>query len=248
MHRTVTTTEKHGSRRRRLCWAALVLAAALGLASCGDEGGGPSGDHVTRGVSEGGEPADPASEVARPAADFRAVVTPRADAVAVRYTFTNRGTDEVLLPDGGREPDGAAPAYVTGDGNTITISQRVFAQPDTDRKSWARAPQVPATRVAPGETVRAELRVPRPFVRSQPFGDDLGYGQITLPAPAADVRFCLGVLPAPYPVPVADQVDRADHAGPGAGAAVVLDHARQNAAAQYLFCTEPVGLGDPGAS
>jgi hypothetical protein len=115
----------------------------------------------------------------------------------------------------------------------------VFAQPDTDRMDWAQAPKVAATRVAAGSTLRGTVVVPRPLERLQPFGDDLGYGTIALPDPARQVRFCVGVIASPYPVPVADQADVA---------APVLDHSQLNAEAQYLFCSEPDAVAGGASS
>lgn len=244
MHRIVTTTDIAVGRRRLALVAAVLAAGTAMLASCGDEDSGEptTGIGGVTGVAAGGEPADPASDVTRPGADFDADVSVSADAVRVRYTFTNRTRAEVLvanlLPDDSGALGGAGLAYVTGAGDGIAISQRVFPQPDTDRMDWAQPPEVGATRVAPGDTVRAEVEVPRPLERRQPYGNDLGYGPIALPDPPADVRFCLGVLPSPYPVPVADQAGEA---------APVLDHGQGNARAQYLFCSEPVEL-DRGAT
>ena len=242
MHHTVTTTDRP---LRRLALAA-VTVGALVLSACGsepddegDDGGGPGGGEVSSAVRDGGEPADPTSPAARPDADFAAEVTVADGAIRVTYRFTNRSDDEMLLPDQLADENGeydgtTSRAYVTGEDGAVLISQRVFPQPDTDRKDWAQAPKVQATRVAAGESVRGSVEVPRPFERLQPFGDDLGYGVIALPDPAGEVRFCLGVLSSPYPVPVADQAGVA---------APLLDHSNQNAEAQYLFCSDPVAVG-----
>jgi hypothetical protein len=237
---TVTTTD---GPLRRLALAAVVLGA-LALPACGDDGaaGEPdppsTGGSVSSAVTEGGEPADPTSPAARPDAEFHADVAVTDAAVRITYRLTNSSDAELLvpnqLPDDNGEYDGdGSRAYVTGADGGVAIAQRVFPQPDTDRMDWAQAPQLRATRVAPGKTLEGVVEVPRPFERRQPYGDDLGYGTIELPDPAADVRFCLGVIASPYPVPIADQASEP---------APVVNHGNQNAEVQYLFCAEPVSL------
>src|SRR6478609_5832943 len=192
---TVTTTDRP---LRRLTVAAAVLGVLV-LSACGSEssdgggdGTGAGGADVSSAVRDGGEPADPTSPAARPDADFSAELTVADDAVRVTYRLVNSSDKELLVPnqlgDENAEYDGdTSRAYVTGADGGVVLSQRVFPQPDTDQMSWAQAPKVQATRVAPGETLTGSVEVPRPFVRVQPFGDDLGYGVIALPDPAADV-------------------------------------------------------------
>lgn len=191
-------------------------------------------------VRHGGEPADPTSDVPRPDASFAAQVTVADDAVRVTWTLTNRTEAELLvadrLPDDTGELDQTGVAYLTGDPaqkGRVVVSQRVFPQPQGSTVDFAQAPEVGATRVAAGATVRGQVVVPRPWQRRYPYGNDLGFGTIALPDPATDVRFCLGVLPSPYPAQVTAQGD-VEHP--------VVDHGLGNARTQYLFCSEPVPL------
>ncbi|GAA4707811.1 hypothetical protein [Nocardioides conyzicola] len=248
MPHTVTTTDRP---LRRLVLAAAVLGVLV-LSACGSEssGGGDGGDgetgaggdDVSSSVRDGGEPADPTGPAARPDADFSAEVTVSDDAVRVTYRLVNRSGGELLVPDQladeNAEYDGdTSRAYVTGADGGVVVSQRVFPQPDTDRKDWAQAPKVQATRLAAGETLQGSVEVARPLVRVQPFGDELGYGTIALPDPAADARFCLGVLAPPYPPSVDALGQQADP---------LIDHSNQVAAGQYLFCSDPVPLDEAG--
>ncbi|MGB0099439.1 MAG: hypothetical protein WBP61_04085 [Nocardioides sp.] len=236
----MTTTERP---LRRLVAGVAVLVGTLALAGCGDDPTGATGSSPETGVSstvqDGGEPADPTSPAARPEVDVDTALEVDQDAVRVTYRITNRSDTELLVPDRLADENGdydgdTSRAYVTGTETGVVIAQRVFPLPDTDRKDWAQAPQVRATRIAPGETLRGEVEVPRPLERRQPYGDDLGYGTISLPDPAEEVSFCVGVIAAPYPVAIADQAR---------ARSPLVDHGNQDAAAQYLFCSETESLG-----
>ena len=106
----------------------------------------------------------PTSPAVRPDADFTAEVTVADSAVRDDLLrFTNRSNEEMLLPDqladeNGEYDGSTSRAYVTGEDGAVLISQRVFPQPDTDRKDWAQAPKVQGTRVPAGETVAARSR------------------------------------------------------------------------------------------
>jgi hypothetical protein len=229
----VSTTD----RLRRLIGVLLLgLLLVSGLSACDDGGEGSSGEPTAS------EPADPAGSSTRPAAQFDVQVTPEEDGVRVSYQLVNQGSAQLLVPNRLPVPAGAGVryrsdlAYVTGgpDG-LVQLSHRVFAWPDTDRKTWEVAPRVGVTRVAPGRSVSAELTVPLPLplTRNQPFGDDIGYGTIRLPDPVKDVVFCLGVLPGPSSgvIPL--------HRDDGVR---LTEHGNSTNSAQFLFCSDPVPL------
>jgi hypothetical protein len=235
----VTTT-----RRRRLA----VLAGLVGLAvsaavvtGCNSAGPVNLGGGGAPGIEDGGEPDDPGGNGDRPDAAYDVKVTVDASAVHVGYSLTNKAAQPMLVVNRIPAVAGAGVrywddrAYVTGqDNDRVQLSQRAFAWPNTDRKNWVQAPRVGVTRVAPGETVTATISVPRPFTRSQPFGDDLGYGTIALPDPAKDVVFCLGVIPSPWPLAIGMTED---------DGVPTIAHGDAANDAQYLFCSDPKPLG-----
>lgn len=230
----MTTT----SRRLAAAVASVLLAATVG--GCTDDEPTPAGSGSTSSVEDGGEPADPAVTAAKPTATFDATVAPQTDGVRIAYTFTNDSGGELLLVNGLPEPSGASVrytdqlAYVTAeDDGRVLLSHRAFAWPATDRMSWDAAPRVGVTRVAAGQTKKVELTVPLPLVRRQPFGDDLGYGEIGLPDPVRTVRFCLGAIAAPYHPALGLQTE---------DDATTIGHGNKTHESQYLFCTEPVDL------
>jgi hypothetical protein len=227
----VTTTDV----RAGLAALALVVALPLALAACGDDTSDGTGT-----TSHGGEPDDPPGEVAAPEADFDADITVSDDGVTVTYTLANRSGGELLVVDRIPSVAGAGvsyasdAAYVTGqpDGR-VQIAQRAFAWPDTTSKDWAQAPRVGVTRLADGGSVSATVEVPLPFERSQPFGDDLGDGDIVLPDPVGSTVFCLGVLPTPYDDAIGLSTE---------GDVTTIAHGDAANAGQHLFCSDPVDL------
>lgn len=217
----------------------VVLVATLG--GCSDDGPAPTNGGGTPSIEDGGEPADPAVTAAKPKASFDATVTPEADGIRISYTFTNDSGGELLLVNGLPEPSGASVRYadqlayvtgeVTGEGDgQVLLSHRAFAWPDTDRMAWGQAPRVGVTRVAAGQTKRVQLTMPLPLERRQPFGDDLGYGEIALPDPVGSVRFCLGAIAAPYHPALGLQTE---------DDATTIAHGNKTHESQYLFCTDP---------
>lgn len=228
----MTTT----SRRLAAAVTSVVLAATLG--GCTDDDPAPTGGGGTT-IEDGGEPADPAVKAPKPKATFDATVEPQSDDVRVTYTFTNESDGELLLVNGLPEPSGASVrytdqlTYITGeDDGQVLLSHRAFPWPDTDRSAWGEAPRVGVTRVATSQTKTVEVTVPLPLVRRQPFGDDLGYGEISLPDPVDSVRFCLGAIAPPYHPALGLQSEDGQ---------TTIGHGNKTHESQYLFCTEPVG-------
>lgn len=224
----MTTTD-----RRRLAALAAVLGLALG--GCG-AGGDEPGDDPAAGASE---PADPPGGVADPGLDLTATVRADDDAVRVSWRLRNTTDGELLVVDRVPRPAGAGTtydatlAYVTGRGSGILVSQRLFPWPDTDRKAWGQAPRAGVTRLAAGAELSRELSVPRPFVRRQPFGDDLGDGPVALPADPDRVTFCLGVVAPPYhPALGLSEED----------GTTTVNHGKVSWESQTQLCAEPVDL------
>jgi hypothetical protein len=227
----VSTTERLRGLIGVLLLGPLLVSA---LSGCDDGGEGSTGEPAAS------EPADPAGTPTRPAAQFDVQVAPEEDGVRVSYRLVNQGSAPLLVPNRLPVPAGAGvryrsdQAYVSGgpDG-LVQLSHRVFAWPDTARMTWEVAPRVGVTQVAPGRSVSAELTVPLPLTRNQPFGDDIGYGTIRLPDPVEDMVFCLGVLPGPSSgaIPL--------HRDDGV---LLTEHGNSTNSAQHLFCSDPVPL------
>jgi len=228
----------------------LLVAVLVVLAGCGDDPAtgdpqsheGQPGDRPS-GVTGGGEPADPDSGAARPNASVDVEVAVADDRLLVDYSVTNNGAHDLLVLNRLPQPAGAGTSYVddiayaTGQGDgRVQVAQRVFPWPDDVRIDYAQAPQMGATGLAPSGSLDVHLEVPLPLERRQPFGDDLGYGPISLPDPVTEVEFCLGVIAPPYPRGVSPTLDQDDPT------LMLLAHGDAAHQAQYLFCSEPVAL------
>ncbi|MDQ4052112.1 MAG: hypothetical protein M3237_05350 [Actinomycetota bacterium] len=229
----------------------LATGLAIGLLTAVPSGCGadpepqaqPSRDQPTD-VTEGGEPADPASGAVRPTASVGIEVAADDDRLLVDYSVTNDGKDDLLVVNRLPQPAGAGTSYVDDiayasgkDDGRVQVAQRVFPWPDSDRIDFGQAPHMGATGLPPGESLDVHLEVAMPLERRQPFGDDLGYGSITLPDPVTDIVFCLGVIAPPYPRGVSPTLD------PGDPSLMLLAHGDAAHEAQYLFCSDPVEAG-----
>lgn len=231
---TVTTTE----RRRVVVVLGVACMLAVTLAACGDDQAGPA-DPGVAGIEAGGEPADPKGAAAIPGVEFTASAEVVDDGVVVDYELVNGSTAKVYLPnrvgrgdDYGRISHDAAFVYVTGAAHGgVELAKRVFATPDTDRKSWGQPPTVAVTGVAPGDRVSESFTVPLPLERHQPWGNDYGYGEVSLPDRITRIRFCLGVLEAP--LPPAAGIEKDDDGQ-------VVRHGNASNTAQHLYCSDPV--------
>lgn len=230
----MTTTD----RWHRIVAVSAAVPLALLLTCCGDSGSGPD-DPGASGIEGGGEPADPKGADAIPGVEFTATVEVVDDAVKVEYELVNESSSKVYLPnrvgrsdDYGRVTHDPNFVYATGArGGGVDLAKRAFATPDTDRESWAQAPTVGVTVVAPGGRVTESLSVPMPLERHQPWGSDYGYGTVRLPDPVERIRFCLGVLAAPLPPAAALEKD---DDGP------VISHGNASNQAQHVYCSDPV--------
>lgn len=225
------------------------LAVVLGwvLAGCGDESEpddpGPAGageSSIEDGnIQDGGEPADPRGIEPIPGVDFTATVAISDDEVTITYGLVNGSSTKLYLAN--RVGRGDAYGRISHDPNFVyatgtpeggvDLSKRAFATPDTDRKSWAQAPRVGVSVLAPGDRMVETLTVPWPLERHQPWGSDYGYGEVSLPDPVERVRFCLGVLPEPTPAAAAMGKDDQGRA---------VTHGNATNAAQHVYCSDPV--------
>jgi hypothetical protein len=185
------------------------------------------------------EPADPPASGPPPAAAFTATVTPGKGSLAISYRFTNQTSADLVALNRIRYENGYPPdaVYVTGRGDDgrVEISKRAFAMPHTDKMDWAAFATVGGVIVPPGQSVAEDITVPLPLVRTFPYGNDLGDGEIQLPDPIKDVVFCLGVIPrqalrSPSSSATADD------------GKVETVHSSLITAAQHLFCSAPAKL------
>ncbi|WP_422771851.1 hypothetical protein ACN28C_01645 [Plantactinospora sp. WMMC1484] len=139
--------------------------------------------HVSPGHPRGAGPDDVGSS-------FDAEITPRPEALAIRYTLRNQGA-EPIVGYVGVEGDAASHAYdvyVTArkDG-TVELAKRTFAiLPGVNADAVGT---IEGTVVPPGEDVSEEFSVSLPLEGRRPY-----VATVTLPEPVRDVVFCLGVV------------------------------------------------------
>ncbi|MFC6020417.1 hypothetical protein ACFP2T_30135 [Plantactinospora solaniradicis] len=161
---------------------------------------------------------------ARPTVNFDAKVAPRAEALDIRYTLRNQGTEPVVAyvgVDSGDAPR-AYDVYVTArkDG-TVEVAKRTFAIPpnvNADAIGYIEGVVVP-----PGEEVTEEFSVPLPLEGDRPY-----LSSVKLPEPVREVVFCLGAVlqsEAAAPKPAEQGRGKYPLNGP-----------------QHLFCSPPAKL------
>ncbi|AVT36676.1 hypothetical protein [Plantactinospora sp. BB1] len=161
---------------------------------------------------------------AKPTASFDATVTPRAEALEIRYTLRNQGAEPIVAYVG-VEGDAASHAYdvyVTArEDGTVELAKRTFAIPpgvNADAVGTVEGMVVP-----PGEEVSEEFSVPLPLEGRRPY-----VATVKLPEPVREVVFCLGAVlqsEAAAPKPAADGRGKYPLNGP-----------------QHLFCSPPATL------
>ncbi|MEO3746940.1 hypothetical protein [Plantactinospora sp. B5E13] len=161
---------------------------------------------------------------ARPEVNFDATVTPRGEALNIRYTLRNQGA-EPIVGYVGVERDAASHAddvYVTArqDG-TVEVAKRTFAIPPNVNADAVGT--IEGVVIPPGEGFTEEFAVPLPLAGDRPY-----VSEVKLPEPVREVVFCLGVVPqseAAAPKPADDGCGRYPLNGP-----------------QHLFCSPPATL------
>ncbi|MDW5326422.1 hypothetical protein [Plantactinospora sp. KLBMP9567] len=161
---------------------------------------------------------------AKPAASFDAEVTPRGEALDVRYTLRNQGAEPIVAYVG-VEGDAASHAYdvyvtVREDG-TVELAKRTFAIPP--RVNADAVGTIQGTVVPPGEEVSEQFSVPLPLEGRRPY-----VATVKLPEPVREVVFCLGAVlqsEAAAPKPAEDGRGKYPLNGP-----------------QHLFCSPPATL------
>lgn len=161
---------------------------------------------------------------AKPTASFDAEVTPRAEALDIRYTLRNQGTEPIVAYIG-VEGDAASHAYdvyVTArkDG-TVEVAKRTFAIPPNVNADTIGT--IEGVVVPPGEAVSEEFSVPLPLEANRPYASGF-----KLPETVREVVFCLGAVlqsEAAAPKPAEEGRGKYPLNGP-----------------QHLFCSPPAKL------
>ncbi|MBB3090736.1 hypothetical protein [Nocardioides albus] len=204
----------------RVMGAAVLVAAGAALAGCSDLASDER----------------PTGEAPAPDAEFEVSVEPTASQVTVHYTLTNRTDRPLRVIDKPAVAAGAGVryrndvAYATGDGEGgVMLSQALFGMPDVDVE-FESIPRVGITDLAAGETLEADVVVPRPIAWNHPWGD-LGEDEIELPEDPESIRFCLGVVSPPFPEAMLAEAED--------DGVTTVTHA---SADQHLFCSDPATL------
>ncbi|MEQ4301070.1 hypothetical protein ABNF97_06710 [Plantactinospora sp. B6F1] len=160
----------------------------------------------------------------KPTASFDAEVTPRAEALGVRYTLRNQGAEPIVAYVGveGNVASHAYDVYVTArEDGTVELAKRTFAIPpgvDADAIGTIEGVVVP-----PGEEFTEEFSVPLPLEGRRPY-----VATVKLPEPVREVVFCLGAVlqsEAAAPKPADDGRGKYPLNGP-----------------QHLLCSPPATL------
>ncbi len=161
---------------------------------------------------------------AQPDATLTASIQPQQDALAIRYTLRNNGSEPVVAYVGvpGEAASHSWDVYVTArqDG-VVELAKRTFEIPPNVRADSVG--EIEGVVVQPGAEFSEEFRVPLPLKGRRPY-----VSEVKLPDPVRKVAFCLGVVlrkEAPQPKP-ADN-DRGAYPANGP---------------QHLLCSETVDL------
>lgn len=197
----------------RLMLLASLLAGGLVMSGCAKV---PEGEREIEGVR------------------FESEVAQTGGALEVSYRVVNDADTDVYVVDsvptyanGALQPESADTVYVLGSGGSrAEVSKRVFALPDD--KDFAQMPAVGWVKLAAGEEMKRNVRVPLPLEEYRPFDDD---SVPELPDPVEEVVFCIGVL------------DLRDLYPEGVPADVTgLAHSDSAAESQQIFCSDPASL------
>ncbi|MFD7077557.1 hypothetical protein ACFV9G_25325 [Nocardioides sp. NPDC059952] len=166
---------------------------------------------------------------------FESEIATAGDALEISYRVVNDADTDVYVIDsvptyanGALQPASADTVYVLGSGGSrAEVSKRVFALPDDT--SFAQMPAVGWAKLASGEELKRDVRVPLPLEEYRPFTDD---SVPEVPDPVEEVIFCVGVL------------DLRDLYSEGVPADVTgLAHSDSAAESQQIFCSDPASLG-----
>lgn len=213
------------------------LTALLALALAVPAAGFPSACADTQTAAAGGavQPTTPPSPPSQPlrhpdleGVELAAELEVTVEAVLIRAAVRNGGERPVVImaPPGG---EGSPLVDADRDGSVAIRDQVVGAATMTPTAPIA----IRATVLRPGEELRREATVARPFVRRWPDG----YADpdaAPLPESPAAVRYCLGLAELSL-LPGNDAVDADGGLEVTHGNALALE-------AQRLLCTEPVPL------
>ena len=198
---------------RLMLLASLLTAGGLVMSGCAKV---PDGEREIEGVR------------------FESEIAQTGGALEVSYRVVNDADTDVYVVDsvptyanGALQPASADTVYVLGSGGSrAEVSKRVFSLPED--KSFAQMPAVGWVKLAAGEEMKRDVRVPLPLEEYRPFDDD---SVPELPDPVEEVIFCVGVL------------DLRDLYPKGVPAEVTgLAHSDSAAESQQVFCSEPEEL------
>ncbi|MEU6133879.1 hypothetical protein [Nocardioides sp. NPDC047086] len=194
---------------RSMMLASLLTAGGLVMSGCANV---PEGKREIEGVR------------------FESKIAAAGDGLEISYRVVNDADTDVYVVDsvptyanGALQPPSADTVYVLGSGGSrAEASKRVFPLPDD--KTFAQMPAVGWVRLAAGEEMERDVRVPLPLEEYRPFDDD---SVPELPDPVEEVIFCVGVL------------DLRDLYPEGVPAEVTgLAHSDSAAESQQIFCSE----------
>lgn len=166
---------------------------------------------------------------------FESEIAQTGGALEVSYRVINDADNDVYVVDsvptyanGALQPASADTVYVLGSGGSrAEVSKRVFALPED--KSFAQMPAVGWVKLAAGEEMKRDVRVPLPLEEYRPFDDD---SVPKLPDPVEEIIFCVGVLDLHdlYPKGVPVEVNG-------------LAHSDSAAESQQIFCSDSAAVG-----
>lgn len=221
--------------RRSFSTSLLVLSlawpAAGGVAGCQLSGAAASNAAAGGSVQPSTTPTDPSEPLRHPdleGVELSVELEITAESVVVHATIRHRGEQPIVVmaPPGG---DGSPLVDADPDGTVVIRDQVVDAPAMTPTAPIAIRAKV----LRPGQEMRRQATVPRPFVRRWP----AGYGDpnaAPLPASPVAVRYCLGVAELSV-LPGNTAVD--------ADGGIEVTHGNVLALeAQRLLCTEPVPI------
>jgi hypothetical protein len=199
------------------------------------------------------EPVDPPATGTAPVARFVATVQSGSGTLHISYQISNDSGDELIVLNrvpvysaaGSARHDVNAVYVIGGGDDRVQVAKRAFTMPEgIERVQYA---EMLGETLGAGRTLSEDVTVPMPLHRIYPYGDDLGHGVIRLPDRLAEVIFCLGVvrradLGSDLGSELSPRPSEDTSPPPPGERTVTLAHSPAVAAAQHLFCTDPVAL------